>query len=53
MNPDDYEFSSYDEEFDFDRFNSDPYDSDEYNEYDMSSYIHFDREGIYNPMAEF
>lgn len=53
MNPDEYEFDSYQEEFDFDRFNVDPYESEDYN--DDYAYItaNFDVDDIYNPLAEY
>jgi hypothetical protein len=52
MNPDDYEFDSYEKEFDFDRFNIDNYDNDYSEEYSFES-SGFGLDGSYNPLAEF
>lgn len=54
MNPDDYEFNSYQEEFDFDRFNIDDYDNqiDYYDEEYPFESAGFGLDESYNPRAE-
>jgi hypothetical protein len=52
MNPDDYEFGSYSEEFNFDLFNTDPYDMDVTydDDYDFASLGLDLTEVQYNPL---
>lgn len=52
MNPDSYEFDSYEKEFDFDKFNIDPYDMDVTydDDYDLASLGLNLTEADYNPL---
>jgi hypothetical protein len=51
MNPDNYEFDSYEDEFMYDKFNIDPYESETCeNDYNFNKASFALEEGHYNPL---